>query len=601
VAVLDSQLQQAVMLHRQGRLAPARMLYEQILQVAPGHFHALHLLGVIAAATGDPGKAAALIGRALEIVPDDAPAHNNRGAALHALGNYDAALVSYDRAAALDPTYADPLYNRGNLFKDLRRWEEAVASYDVAISRRQDYAAAYCNRGICLAELERLDVALASYDRAIALQPAYPAVFYNRGNVLCALRRWREAVESYDRAILLQPEYAEAHANRAFPLKELARGAEALASCDRAVALNPKLKEAHVNRAGVLLAMRRTNEAIASYDRAIAAHPADASAYVNRAMARLLAGDFAGGWSDYEWRWQDATRWIIEEKRSFGQPLWRGQEPLRDRTILLQSEQGYGDMIQFCRYATLVADLGAVVLLEAPPALAGLLQSVAGVTRVLIRGEPLPPFDYYCPLLSLPSAMKTNLATIPAAVPYLEPGDDCRRRWRERLGERRACRVGLVWSGGFRSSRPELWSANERRNLPLAAFGALDATGVEFYSLQKGQPAESEVAGLSAGNWRGPEIRDLTSEIRDFADTAAFIEQLDLVISVDTATAHLAGALGKPVWILNRYDGCWRWLLDRGDSPWYPTARLYRQERAGDWASVVERVNADLAAFCVSP
>jgi hypothetical protein len=197
--------------------------------------------------------------------------------------------------------------------------------------------------------------------------------------------------------------------------------------------------------------------------------------------------------------------------------------------------------------------------------------------------------------------MKTSLSTIPAAVPYLEPGEDHRRRWRGRLGERRARRVGLVWSGGFRPSRPELWSANERRNIPLAMLGALDAADVEFYSLQKGQPAESEVAALSACNGRGPKIRDLTRDIRDFGDTAAFIEQLDLVISADTATAHLAGALGKPVWILNRYDGCWRWLLERSDSPWYPTARLYRQERAGDWAGVVERVNADLAAFWVSP
>jgi tetratricopeptide (TPR) repeat protein len=599
--VLDSKLQQAVMLHRQGHLAPARMLYEQILQVAPQHFHALHLLGVVAAATGDPAQAAALIGRALEIVPDDAPAHNNRGAALHALGHWDAALACYDRAAALDPKYADPLYNRGNLFKDLSRWEEAVASYDLAICRRQEYAEAFCNRGICLAALERLDAALASYDRTIALQAAHPAAFYNRGNVLCKLRRWQEAVESYDRAIRLQPGYAEAHANRAFPLKELARIEEALGSCDRAVALNPKFKEAHVNRAGVLLSMKRTDEAIASYDQAIALDPADASAYVNRAMARLLAGDFAGGWSDYEWRWWDTSRWIIEEKRSFSQPLWLGGEPLRGRTILLHSEQGYGDTIQFCRYATLVAGLGAVVLLETPPALAGLMHSVAGVAQVIVKGAPLPPFDYHCPLLSLPLAMKTSLSTIPAAVPYLEPGEDHRRRWRERLGARRARRVGLVWSGGFRPSRPELWSANERRNIPLAVLGALDAADVEFYSLQKGQPAESEVAALSACNWRGPKMRDLTRDIRDFGDTAAFIEQLDLVISVDTATAHLAGALGKPVWILNRYDGCWRWLLERSDSPWYPTARLYRQERAGDWVGVVERVNADLAAFCVSP
>ncbi len=595
--MLDSKLQQAVTLHRQGHFEPARTLYEQILQIEPRHFDALHLLGVIAAATGDPGKAAELIGRALAIVPDNAPAHNNRGAAMHELGLWDAALAAYERAATLNPKYADPLYNRGNLFKDQCRWEDAVASYDLAIARRRDYAEAFCNRGICLAALKRPDAALASYDRAIAVNAAYPAAFYNRGNVLCELRRWQEAVASYDRTIRLQPGYAEAHANRAVPLAEMAQFGEALASCARAVELKPSLKEAHVNRAGVLLAMHRVDEAIASYDAAIAVAPADASAHVSRGMARLLSGDFAGGWSDYEWRWRDTTRWVIEEKRAFGQDLWLGHEPLQGRTLFLHSEQGYGDIIQFCRYATLVAELGARVLLEAPPALAGLLESVAGVTRVIIRGEPLPPFDYYCPLMSLPLALKTQLATIPAAVPYLAPGSEARRRWCARLGERRARRVGLAWSGGFRPSRPEMWSAHARRNLPLAALAELEADGLEFYSLQKGEPAESELAGLAAPDWRGPKIRDLTGDIRDFSDTAALIEQLDLVISVDTAVAHLAGALGKPVWILNRYDGCWRWLLDRGDSPWYPTARLYRQERAGDWAGVIARVNADLAAF----
>jgi hypothetical protein len=256
-----------------------------------------------------------------------------------------------------------------------------------------------------------------------------------------------------------------------------------------------------------------------------------------------------------------------------------------------------GDTIQFCRYAKHVADLGARVVLEVPRALANLLKNLDGVMQLAVRGEPLPPFDYYCPLMSLPLALKTTLTNIPAQIPYLRSSTERVQYWNGALGQRTMPRVGLVWSGGFRPNQPELWAVNDRRNIPLAKLAALKHPAIEFYSLQKGQPAESELAKLIANNWDGPDLRDYTSELHDFEETAALIEQLDLVISVDTATAHLAGALGKPVWILNRFDTCWRWLLDRTDSPWYPSAHLYRQERPGDWEGVVQKVRSDLEQF----
>jgi tetratricopeptide (TPR) repeat protein len=596
-AMAETKLQQAVTFHNQGQLGRARMLYEEILRAEPRHFEALHLLGVVAAMSGDAREAVDLIERALEIVPGNAPAHNNRGAALRELGLWDAALESFERAASLQSDYAEPLYNRGNVLKDTGRWQAAVASYDRAIALRPDYAEAYCNRGICLAELGQRAAALASYDQALALNAAFGAAHYNRGNVLCSLRRWDQALGSYDHAVMSRPEFAQAHANRAFALLELGRNDEALASCDRAIALEPDLLVAHSNRAGVLLAMHRVEEALASYDRAISIDAQSASTYVNRGMARLLSGDFTGGWRDYEWRWKDRACWIIQEKRDFSQPLWLGEPSLAGRAILLLSEQGYGDTLQFCRYVPLLAARGARVILEVPEALANLMQFLPGVSRVLIQGQPEPHFDFYCPLLSLPFALGTRLDSIPADVPYLRAGDGHRHRWETRLGERRGRRVGLAWSGGFRPSRPELWSANHRRNLPLASLSALKLPGVEFYSLQKGEPAEAELADVRDRGWDGPEIRDLSREIQDFADTAALIEQLDLVISVDTAVAHLAGALGKPVWILNRFDTCWRWMLARSDSPWYPSATLYRQERAGDWEGVMRRVRMDLASL----
>ncbi len=594
----ETKLRQAVALHTQGELAGAKALYEQVLRAQPRNFDALHLLGVIAASTGDPGAAVALIGRALELEPASAIAHNNRGAALHQLGQWDAALACFERALRLEADYAEPLYNRGNVFKDTRRWDAAVASYDEAIARRGNYAEAYCNRGICLAEMQRWEPALASYDRALAINPRYTEAYYNRGNALCGLRRWREALASYDRALALKPGDCAAHANRAFALKELGEMAAALASCDAAVALNPDFVVGHANRASVLVCMNRIEEAVASYDAALALDPEAASIYVNRGMARLLAGDFEG-WSDYEWRWKDQRGWIFKERRDFAQPLWRGETALAGRTILLYSEQGYGDTLQFCRYAPLLAARGARVILEVPQALGALLRSLAGVAEVVVHGEALPAFDCYCPLLSVPLAMKTTLSTIPATTPYLEPSESHRRQWRERLGAARRPRVGLVWSGGHRPERPELWSGNARRSMSFARLSPLAQVAADFYSLQVQQPAGSAAAEL-ATDWDGPAIIDWTPEIRDFADTAALIEQLDLVISVDTATAHLAGALGKPVWILNRFDGCWRWLLSRSDSPWYPTARLYRQERPGDWDGVVRHVREDLQVFCES-
>jgi hypothetical protein len=262
---------------------------------------------------------------------------------------------------------------------------------------------------------------------------------------------------------------------------------------------------------------------------------------------------------------------------------------------LLFEEQGLGDTIQFCRYVPLVAQRGARVILEVPPQLTRLAASLSGVAQVVETGHPLPAFDLHCPLLSLPLAFKTELATIPAAIPYLKADPDQSKAWQDRLGAKTKSRVGLVWSGGIRSNQPV--SVNQRRNIPLAKFAALKHPGVDFYSLQKGQPGESELTDLKRSQWSGPNILDFTGALKDFADTAAFIDNLDLVITVDTAAAHLAGALGKPVWILNRFDTDWRWLLDRADSPWYPTAKIYRQDTAGDWDSVLQRVKTDLIGF----
>lgn len=593
-SALAANLECAVALHQRGELAQARAIYQDILRAQPHHFDALHMLGVLAAMSGEPGKAVRLIGRAIEVNPSSAIALNNRGLARQELRDYQAALRDHERALAIDARYAEAHCERGNALKGLKRWEEALASYERAITLRPDYELAIFNCGVVLMDLKRWDAALRCFDRALELKPDYAEAHNGRGNVLCALRCPERALASYERALALKPHYAAADCNRAVALHELVRWEEAVEGCNRAISLQSDYAEAYLNRGAVLRSMHQVEAAIASFDEAIALQPKLVTAHVNRSMALLLQGDFKHGWQEYEWRLRDT---VSASPRRSACRRWRGDDSLVGKTIVLHAEQGFGDTIQFCRYVTLLAERGARVILEAPKQLASLLASLEGLAQVLVPGEPLPASDRHCELLSLPLAFGTTLGRVPARVPYLRSSAPRRRHFVDKLGERSKPRVGLVWSSGVRPNQPQLWSAYNRRNISLAKLACLKHPGVEFYSLQKGQPAESELADSIARGWDGPQLKDFTGDLHDFDDTAALIGELDLVISVDTSTAHLAGALGKPVWILLCFDACWRWLLERTDSPWYPTARLYRQPQPGDWEAVIRNVRRDLDAW----
>jgi tetratricopeptide (TPR) repeat protein len=632
-AEASAAFQNALDLQQRGRFDEAQRLYETVLELQPGHIHALIFLAVLALDAGQAERAIELTTQASGLDPANASAHYLMGRAQQLLRRRSAAVASYDRAIVLQPGLADVHFhrgnalsesgqfeaavasfgtaitfmpagveiynNRGNALRQLKRYDDALADYDRAIALMPQCAEAHYNRGVILAELKRHEEALASYDRATGIKTDYADAYCNRGNALTELRRVDEALASYDRAIALKADYAEAHCNRGNVLRELERLDAALASYDRAIAIKPAYTEAYCNRGNLLRDLKQIDSALDSFDRAIAITPGYAHAYFSRSFVHLLSGALEPGWSDFEWRWKMSESAAFHRRRNFPQPRWLGQVPIDGKSILLFREQGLGDVLQFCRYTTMVAELGARVILEVPPALASLLTSLNGVAQLVVEGQALPEFDYYCPLMSLPLAFKTTLSAVPSAVPYLKSSADRLQFWKDKLGERTKPRIGLVWSGGFRPNQPELWSVNNRRNIPLAKLAALNHPGLEFYSLQKGEPAESELAELTANLWDGPELRNFSSLLHDFADTAALIEQLDLVISVDTSTAHLAGALGKPVWILNRYDTCWRWLLNRTDSPWYPTVRLYRQEHPGDWDGVIQRVVADVARLTV--
>ena len=510
--------------------------------------------------SGELEEAKALCCAILKQQPEHVEALNRLGTIIGQSGDLKLAVQVFRRAIVIDPSHVAATYNRGIAFYNLRQFEAALLHYDRVIELSPDFAQAYFSRGNVLRDLGRLPAARASFERALRLRNDDVEYLVNFGNVLRDLGHFEAALEQYEKAIVAREDCAEAYQCRAVVLMELQRIPAALESLECALSLRPDFAEAHCSKA----------------------------------YALLLAGDFERGWSEYEWRRQDPHSPLCKDARHFSRPLWLGEHSISGRTLLLHSEQGLGDTLQFCRYAKVVSDLGARVVLEVPAPLVRLLSNLEGVSQIVARGASLPEFDHECSLMSLPRALQTTLATVPDRVPYVRSSVERQRYWNGMLGARTKRRVGLAWSGGVRPHQPELAAVNARRNIPLAQLAPLRHPEIEFYSLQKGQPAESELTALAAAQWDGPEIRDHTGELHDFLDTAALIESLDLVISVDTSIAHLAGALGKPVWLLNRYDTCWRWMTNRADSPWYPTMKIYRQSRPGDWGSVVEAVAGDL-------
>jgi len=474
--------------------------------------------------------------------------------ALHVAGRLEEAERGYRGILAMVPAHADALHQLGIVLYQTGRLDDGLQMIDRALLCAPELGRIHNSRAAVLVELGRNEDALAAYDTVLALDPTSAATHFSRGNVLNALFRWEDAAASFEQAEHYDSDFVEAQINRALDLYWL----------------------------------RRLDEARALYDRVLLRHPRNADALYNSSLCCLAMGDLAQGWRDYEARWEMPQ--LAPLRRELGAPRWRGDDvPVSGKTILLHAEQGLGDVLQFCRYAPLVAEQADVVL-EVPGPMVRLLTSLPGRGRIVARGEKLPQYDLHCPLLSLPFALRTTLETIPRSVPYLAADIAAVAAWRDRLAALAGLRVGVCWAGN-----PAAQLIDGRRSVGLARLAPLGAVaGVHFVSLQKG------VAGADAARLpSGVAIHDWTDELRDFADTAALVEALDLVITVDTAVAHLAGALGKPVWILSRFDACWRWLDGRDDSPWYPTARLFRQTVPGRWDEVVARVGDALRELAV--
>ncbi|OYD81316.1 tetratricopeptide repeat protein [Azospirillum brasilense] len=642
MATLDEALAIALDLHTAGRTEEAETLYGRILDAVPDEPNALHLYGLLCAQGGRLEQAAGLLAQAVALRPglpeyraNLATLHQARGNPAAATEEYRAALrlcpdsaalafrlagaarqagqgglavAAYCRTTIIQPDLAEPLVQTGILLRYEGRTDEAVSALRRAVRLRPDHSEAWHHLGVALQRVKD-PAALAALMHAAALLPEDDTVRLNLGRAHYDAGRWDAVAAALRSALALDPAHDGALELFAAARRKAGREEEAVTALRRLLRLRPDaangwhalsfaepgglrtlhhalaLQPDHRNAlSGLANRLRDRREIVASlrlHDRAVRLQPASAEARWNRSLARLLAGDLAGGWEDYEARWGVAD--FPTKPRGLPQPLWSGED-IAGQTILLHEEQGRGDAIQFVRYAPLVTARGARVLLEAGADLLPLFRGLPGVERVFARGESLPGFDWQCPLLSLPRAFATRLETIPAAVPYLTADPARVAAWRERLSGD-GFKVGLVWAGN-----PQ-FAGDRERSPGLAALAPLLAvTGCRFFGLQLG-PGHDELARRAMP----PSFTDLAPKIRDFADTAAIMASLDLVVSSCTAPAHLAGALGVPLWVLLSHAPDWRWLLDRADSPWYPTARLFRQPRPGDWAAVAGEAAAALA------
>lgn len=576
----------AGVLHRLGRSAEAVEKLKRALVERPreGGLHAD--LGRMLLAAGRPAEADCAVAQALRLAPDSVPALVAAADVVRMRGRFEEALEHADRAAELAPNNPPAVLVLARLLRAVGRQERAVETYlRLAVIEGCGVAQLF-EAANAMNELRRLPEAVALYQAILAREPDHAEVWNNLGNALREQGEVERAAECYETAQRLNPEDTVVMSNQAALLGALGRFAEAEALCRKVVDLAPGAVPLS-NLGQALYSLGRLEEAKAAFDAAGEADSTNDDIVFHRGVVRLKLGELEEGWRLYEARWGERRR-RGEAARHGEIPRWNGEE-LTGRTLLLWSEQGFGDTLQFVRYAPLAAARGARVVLEVQPALVSLLAGLPGVDTVVAVGDETGPVDLQCPLMSLPLAFATTLATIPAAVPYLAPPAERITPWLERLKTLvpDRPRIGLVWAGDSREHDVECLLIDRRRSLALAQLNpVLAVEGASFVSLQLGSPAQQ-----AAGEAR---LVDVTAGITDFADTAALIAGLDLVISVDTSTAHLAAGMGKPVWLLSRFDGCWRWLTGRDDSPWYPTLRLYRQPQSGDWDTPIARLAADL-------
>ena len=582
-ALYEAALYEAALGHMQaGRYLDAQICCERVLAINSSHADTLGLMGLLSHRAGQYDLAVEWMTRAIR--SDPKPQYlGNLGTMLLRQERHEDALKAFDKAIQLKPDDSELWHNLGNTLLKLDRPDDALLTFQHVIKLNPQHRGAAFKSGHLLYNQKRFEEALKHFDLCDELQPDHALTLQMRAVSLLGLKRLEEALAVNRRAHALAPDNAETHSNMGEILRQLSnRQEEALQWFDRALEIRPDLIPALQNKAALLIQLHRFEAAIAVNQRLCEIKPDDALTLYFIAQLQLMIGNFQAGWIGREARWNVPGLPIAYPK--FSQPLWLGREAIEGKIILVYVDEGLGDTIQFVRYVPLLAERGARVVLVVHDALHPLLSGLSGVSECLPRSaDPLPPFDMYCPICSLPAAFGTQLDTIPSLTRYLPPLDEKRvQAWEERLGPHDKLRVGFVWSGN--PKHPD----DQNRSLPLHMFSCLLDIDATFVSLQK-DPRPDDKAVLER-----TDIVDLTAHLTDFVETAALVSCLDLVITVDTSVAHLAGAQGCPTWILLPYVPDWRWLLDREDSPWYPTVRLFRQTETRDYGEVLDRVRGEL-------
>jgi len=563
----------------------------------------------------------------IEIVTDNKFVYNNVGNILSEIHDYNEANFYYIKALEIDNYYEDVIINYANNLFKLGDIEKSLVFFNKCLDINPSNYLAYFNKGLIYHANNDLSKSLESYNKSIKINNNNEIIYFNRGNIYLKQNRYMEAIQDYDNALRLNNQYDNAYANKGDALKFLRNYNDAIKNYNEAIKLNPmvkeyynnlgvvydelrdfakaiieykmaikidsKYKEAYFNLANAYKELNQIDDSIMNYDEAIRLDETYYDAQWNKSLILLLIGNYKEGFKLFEKRW-DVIKNKLQYKNYNNKPIWLGGESLQGKRILIHSEQGLGDTIQFSRYAELLKKKGAYVVLEVPSSLKQLLTNIEGVNEVIEESQDYKNIDFHCPMMSLPFAFNTNINNIPNTSKYIYSDKKLVEKWKKILGPKTKFRIGLVWNGGFRKNQPELWSVNERRNIELSKFLKFNQIDAEFISLQKGEQAETELKKLQKINWKGPIIKNYSNLIKTFSDTAAIVENIDLVISVDTSTAHLSAAMGKETWILNRKDTCWRWLLERNDSPWYDSVKIYRQLKEKSWEEPIEKVVNDL-------
>lgn len=561
-----------------GRLETARDLFQQVISAKPDYVEAQYNLGNVFRKLKQFDEAITCYRTAIDLDPGYVNAYNDLGLVHHRHQRYQQAIEQFNLALELDPTRYDVHVNLAGSLQSFGELDAALISIQNALALSPDDARLHNNLGSIYEQQGNMPEAINSFRRAIELEPQLSEALYNLGYLLHQQGEYGESLHMFDLVNSNEPDWAAAWVNRGNALFGLHRYDEAIAAFEKASALQPDMVMAYMNIATTYRRLCRLEKSVEYYDKALVLRPDDAKSHMGKAFALLKAGRLDTAWRHYEWRFE-ATEGFDDGALDLARPVWTGA-PFHDETLLVRSEQGLGDVIHFVRYLPLVKQLGGRIVLSGSPLLKRLLGKAPGIDEFIAYGDSGGlEYDYHITLLSLPRVFGTRLETIPGGVPYVFANEAAVENWRKRLNTKQF-NIGLAWAGN-----PDQ-AENRYRSCPLAALAPLGAIeGVGFYSLQKGDGVEQ--LNNPPG---GLKLTDYTEELEDFADTAALMQALDLVITIDTATAHLAGALGRPVWTILWFAHCWRYLHGRKDTPWYPTMRLFRQPRIGDWDGVVNRV-----------